>query len=195
MRITILAAAVAAVMIPGMSASAQTPAQTQREYNRDVRDARQEYRDDVRNADSRRDVRDARQEYRQDIRDARQDARQDQRRFQNRNQRDWRQYRNYDYNRLPRGQRAYFADQYYRDGSYYQPRRLSRNDRIYRGQDNRYYCRRSDGTTGLIIGGLSGAVLGNSIAGGGSRTLGALLGGGAGALLGQSIDRGRVVCR
>lgn len=191
MRFTILAAAIAAVMIPGASVSAQTPAQTQREYNRDVRDARQNYRQDVRHADSQRDVREARQNYREDIRDARQDVRVSQRR----NARDWRQYRNYDYNRLPRGQRAYYADQYYRDGRYYQPRRLNRNDRIYRGQDNRYYCRRSDGTTGLIIGGISGAVIGNSIAGGGSRTLGALLGGTARALLGQSIDRGNVRCR
>lgn len=187
MRLTILAAVAATAMLPGLSATAQTPAQTQREYNRDIRDARQEYREDLRGADNRRDVRDARQEYRENIRDARQDARQD--------TRDWRQFRNYDYNRLPRGQRAYFADQYYRDGRYYQPRRLTRNDRIYRGQDNRYYCRRSDGTTGLIIGGLSGAVLGNSIAGGGSRTLGALLGGTAGAVLGQSIDRNGVRCR
>ena len=30
---------------------------------------------------------------------------------------------------------------------------LSANDRVYLGRDNRYYCRRSDGTTGLIIGG------------------------------------------
>ena len=74
-------------------------------------------------------------------------------------------------------------------------RRLGRNDRIYRGSDNRYYCRRSDGTTGLIIGGIAGGLLGNSLAGGGSRTLGTLLGGGAGALLGQSIDRGQVKCR
>jgi hypothetical protein len=113
----------------------------------------------------------------------------------NKANRDWRTYRNYDYNRHEAGQQTYFADRYYRDGRYYQPRRLGRNDRIYRGSDNRYYCRRSDGTTGLIVGGLSGAVLGNAIAGGGSRTLGTLLGGAAGALLGQSIDRGNVTCR
>ena len=29
----------------------------------------------------------------------------------------------------------------------------------YRGSDNRYYCERDNGTTGLIIGGMSGAVL------------------------------------
>jgi Ni/Co efflux regulator RcnB len=110
-------------------------------------------------------------------------------------QRNWQQYRGYDYNRYEPGQTTYYADRYYRDGRYYQPRRLGRNDRIYRGSDNRYYCRRSDGTTGLIIGGLAGGLLGNSLAGGGSRTLGTLVGGGAGALLGQSIDRGEVRCR
>ena len=72
---------------------------------------------------------------------------------------------------------------------------MNRDDRIYRGRDNRYYCRRSDGTTGLIIGAVGGGVLGNIIAPGGSKTLGAPLGGGVGAVLGSSIDRGNVTCR
>ncbi|RSV32273.1 glycine zipper 2TM domain-containing protein [Sphingomonas sp. ABOLH] len=132
-------------------------------------------------------MRRAEREYRRDVNDARRDLRRD--------QRDWRAYRNYNYNRFEPGQNRYWADRYYRDGRYYQPRRLTRNDRIYRGQDNRYYCRRSDGTTGLIIGGLGGGVLGNVIAGGQSSLLGTLIGGGAGALLGRSVDRGQVVCR
>ncbi len=41
--------------------------------------------------------------------------------------------------------------------------------------------------TGAIIGGLAGALLGNSIAGRGSRTLGTLLGGAAGAAAGSAI--------
>lgn len=82
-----------------------------------------------------------------------------------------------------------------RDGRYYQTRSLGRNDRVYRGRDNRYYCRRNDGTTGLIVGGLAGGALGNVIAGGGSRLLGTLIGAGGGALLGQSVDRGQVRCR
>lgn len=81
---------------------------------------------------------------------------------------------------------------YYRSGP---PRRLGRNDRIYRGSDDRYYCRRDDGTTGLIIGGMAGGVLGNIIAPGGSKTIGAILGAGAGALIGRAIDDGDVVCR
>ena len=56
----------------------------------------------------------------------------------------------------------------------------------------RTYCKRNDGTTGLVIGAVGGGVLGNVIGGG---TLGTLLGAGGGALLGRSIDRGKVRCR
>lgn len=78
------------------------------------------------------------------------------------------------------------------DGRGRDERRLGRNDRVYRGGDGRYYCRRGDGTTGLVIGGLAGGVLGNVVGGG---TLGTLLGAGGGALLGRSVDRGNVRCR
>lgn len=128
----------------------------------------------------RRDVRQADREYRRDVRRA---------------QRDYRQYNRYDYNRFEPGQRSYLADQYYRDGRYYQQRRLGRNDRIYRGQNGRYYCRRNDGTTGLIIGGLAGGVVGNLLDNGRSSLLGTLLGGAGGAVIGRSVDRGQVVCR
>ncbi len=79
----------------------------------------------------------------------------------------------------------------YRDGKY-RERRLSRNDRIYRGRDGRAYCKRNDGTTGLVIGALGGGALANLIGGG---TLGTLAGAGGGALLGRSVDRGNVKCR
>lgn len=107
----------------------------------------------------------------------------------------WKNYRNYTYYRPAPGQTHYYANQYYRDGSYYRPRYVAVNERIYRGQDNRYYCRRSDGTTGLIIGGLGGGTLGAALAPGGSETLGALLGGALGAVVGSSIDRNQVTCR
>lgn len=85
---------------------------------------------------------------------------------------------------------------YYRaDDRRYQPRRLGRNDRIYRGSDNRYYCGRDDGTTGLIIGGVTGGVLGNVIARGGSKTIATILGAGLGAVIGRSYDEGDIVCR
>jgi uncharacterized protein YcfJ len=188
MRITLFAAAIAAVAVPTFPATAQSnPVEAHREYKDEVRQARHDYARDARNADTRKDLRDARKDYRRNVRDARKDYRQD--------VRDWRQWRSYDYNRYEPGQRTYYADRYYRDGRYYQPRRLTRYDRIYRGGNGRYYCRRSDGTTGLIIGGLAGGILGNSIADGGSKTLGTLLGGATGALLGRSIDRGNLVCR
>ncbi|WP_380787823.1 hypothetical protein [Sphingomonas sp. R86521] len=79
----------------------------------------------------------------------------------------------------------------YRQGNY-RERRLSRNDRIYRGRDGRAYCKRNDGSTGLVIGALGGGVLANLIGGG---TLGTLAGAGGGALLGRSVDRGNVKCR
>lgn len=79
----------------------------------------------------------------------------------------------------------------YRRGNY-RARSLSREDRIYKGRDGRAYCRRNDGTTGLVVGGVGGAVLGNLVGGG---LLGTLAGGGAGALLGREIDRGKVRCR
>ena len=108
---------------------------------------------------------------------------------------EWRDYHRYDYDRPDQERGGYYADHYYRDGRYYKPQRLGAGDRIYRGRDGRYYCRRADGTTGLIIGGIAGGLLGNTIAPGGSKTLGTLLGGGAGALLGRSIDRDNVTCR
>jgi len=74
----------------------------------------------------------------------------------------------------------------------YHDRRLGRDDRIYRGHDGRYYCRRSDGTTGLVIGAVGGGLIGHAI---GGDTLGTLLGAGSGALLGREIDRGKVRCR
>jgi hypothetical protein len=103
-------------------------------------------------------------------------------------------WRYYDERYAEPGQRRYDPARYYRSGGRYQPYRLGRNDRIYRGYDNRYYCRRDDGTTGLIIGGMAGGVLGNIITPGGYKTLGTILGAGAGALIGREIDDG-VECR
>jgi Ni/Co efflux regulator RcnB len=80
-------------------------------------------------------------------------------------------------------------------GRYAQPRRIDRNSRVWRGNDGRYYCRRDNGTAGLIIGAGVGALAGNQIAGRGDRTLGAILGGVAGGALGREIDRGGMQCR
>lgn len=104
-------------------------------------------------------------------------------------------YRQYDYNNPDPQYGGYYADHYYRDSPRYHERRLSENDRLYRGQDGRYYCRRSDGTTGLIVGGIAGGVLGDAIAPGGSKTLGTVLGAIGGAAIGSSVDRNSVSCR
>jgi len=133
---------------------------------RDRRDRHEDRRD------RRADRREAREERREDRREARREARYEARR---------------DY---------WDASRYYRrDDWRYRPRRLGRNDYIYRGSDNRYYCRRDDGTTGLIVGGITGGVLGQIIAPGGAKTLGAIIGAGAGALIGRAIDDGDIVCR
>jgi len=105
---------------------------------------------------------------------------------------DWRRY---DYNRPDPAYGGYDASRYYREQRNARERRLGRQDRIYRGQDGRYYCRRPDGTTGLIVGAIAGGVLGNIIAPGGSETFGTILGAGAGALAGQAVDRSDARCR
>lgn len=48
-------------------------------------------------------------------------------------------------------------------------------------------CRHSSGTTGLVAGGVGGALLGNSVLGHGA--LGAIAGGVGGAFAGRAIDR------
>lgn len=106
--------------------------------------------------------------------------------------REWRR----DDRRVVRVEPRYDASRYYQyDERRYPARPLGANDRIYRGLDDRYYCRHSDGTTGLIIGGVAGGVLGNVIAPGDSKTLGTLIGAGGGALLGRAIDQKRVICK
>lgn len=103
-------------------------------------------------------------------------------------------YSRYDWNHPDPSYNGYYADRYYRHGGNYRAYRMHRDDRVYRGQDGRYYCRRSDGTTGLVVGAVAGGVLGNLIAPGDSKTFGTLLGAGLGAAAGASIDRGDVRC-
>ena len=99
----------------------------------------------------------------------------------------------YDYNRPDPRYRGYYAERYYRGG--YAPIRVTRATRIYRGADDRYYCRRSDGTTGLIVGAALGGLIGNRLERGQSSVAGTLLGATTGALLGREIDRGNLNCR
>ncbi len=80
-------------------------------------------------------------------------------------------------------------------GYYVEPRRISRSDRVWRGDDGRYHCRRDNGTTGLLIGAAVGALAGHELAGNGDKTLGVILGAAGGGLLGRAIDRGELKCR
>jgi len=61
----------------------------------------------------------------------------------------------------------------------------------WRGRDGRTYCRKSNGTTGLIVGGVGGALLGRTIDTEGDRATGTILGAAGGALLGKEIDSKR----
>lgn len=96
----------------------------------------------------------------------------------------------------PRDDEYYDASRDYRaPPPGYQERVLTQDDRVYRGNDGKYYCRRSDGTTGLIVGAAAGGLFGNIIAGGRSKTVGTLLGAVAGGALGSAADRDTVRCR
>ena len=77
----------------------------------------------------------------------------------------------------------------YRDDPRYEERRLSAQDEVYRGEDGRYYCRRSDGTTGLVIGAGVGALAGRAIDTRGERATGTIVGGVLGALVGREVER------
>lgn len=84
------------------------------------------------------------------------------------------------------GKRAKDAQRYYTSGN---------GIRYWRGDDGRYYCKRSNGTTGLIVGAAAGALAGRAIDTRGERTTGTILGAAAGALLGKELTSGKVRCR
>jgi outer membrane lipoprotein SlyB len=84
------------------------------------------------------------------------------------------------------GKRAKDAQRYYTSNN---------GVRYWRGDDGRYYCRRSNGTTGLIVGAAAGALAGRAIDTRGERTTGTILGAAAGALLGKELTSGNVRCR
>ncbi len=98
-------------------------------------------------------------------------------------------YDRYDrYERYDNGrQQARYSRHYDRNGYY--------NGPTWRGNDGRRHCRRSDGTTGLIIGGAAGALAGRAIDTRGERATGTILGAVAGALLGRQVERGGSRCR
>lgn len=76
---------------------------------------------------------------------------------------------------------------YDRDGNYSGP--------SWRGNDGRMYCRKRDGTTGLIVGAVAGALVGRAIDGGRNRATGTIVGGAAGALIGREVERSSNRCQ
>src|SRR3954454_13414508 len=69
------------------------------------------------------------------------------------------------------------------------------NGKVWRDSHGRWRCKRSNGTTGLIIGAAGGALAGRAVHTHGEREIGTMLGAVGGALVGRSIDRRRVRCR
>lgn len=69
------------------------------------------------------------------------------------------------------------------------------NDGYYSGptweENGRTYCRRRDGTVGLIVGAAAGALIGRAIDGGRNRATGTIVGGAVGAVVGREVARNR----
>ena len=99
------------------------------------------------------------------------------------------------YDRYDRDDDDYYEDRRYRGGRDRYDEPVYRDTRVWRDRDGRYRCRKEDGTTGLLIGGAVGGLIGNELAGRGDRTLGAILGAAGGAILGRTIDRSGSRCR
>lgn len=74
-------------------------------------------------------------------------------------------------------------------------RRTDNGIRYWQGEDGRYYCKRGDGTTGLLVGAALGVLIGRAVDTRGERATGMIVGGVAGALIGREIDRGPTRCR
>jgi uncharacterized protein YcfJ len=62
----------------------------------------------------------------------------------------------------------------------------------WQGNDGRTYCRKSNGTVGLVVGGAAGALAGREIDKRGSRTTGTVLGAAVGALVGRHVQRNMI---
>ena len=84
------------------------------------------------------------------------------------------------------GDREDYNRYYDQDGNYSGP--------SWRGDDGRMYCRKRDGTTGLIVGAAAGALVGRAIDGGRHRGTGTIVGGVAGALIGRQVERSASRC-
>lgn len=68
-------------------------------------------------------------------------------------------------------------------------------DPYYWGRNGSVHCRRSDGTTGTIMGAATGGTLGAILGRQGNREIGAVIGGSVGAIIGRELERGNLRCR
>jgi outer membrane lipoprotein SlyB len=81
------------------------------------------------------------------------------------------------------------------DTGYRHSHRVQDGVQYWQGQDGRYYCKRSNGTVGLLVGGAAGALIGRAIDTRGERATGTILGAAAGALLGREVQKSRSQAR
>jgi outer membrane lipoprotein SlyB len=65
----------------------------------------------------------------------------------------------------------------------------------YQGTTNHTHCVKRNGTTGIIVGGAGGALVGRALDRRGSRATGTILGAAAGAVIGREVARNRSVRR
>ena len=65
----------------------------------------------------------------------------------------------------------------------------------WQGQDGKTYCKKKDGTVGLLVGAAVGVLIGRAIDTRGDRTPGTILGGVAGAIIGKKIAQGKTTCQ
>jgi Glycine zipper 2TM domain len=97
-------------------------------------------------------------------------------------------HRDYDDERYEHS--AGYNDGYYRNNGYNDGYYRNRDDRGYRDYNGYRNQRCGKGTTGLIIGGVVGGLLGRAVVGRyGDRTAGTIIGAGAGALAGRAVER------
>ena len=76
-------------------------------------------------------------------------------------------------------------------GAVVQAQRSYYNGPVWRDRQGRYRCRRGNGTTGLLIGGAGGALIGHALDGGRNHLTGTVVGAVAGALVGREVQRSR----